>query len=109
MRRATARVVQAGIALALLASLVPLSVASAADDEASARPLHLMSVEGQQPPGPSAGAAPVVPPVHGVVRAPVPPVGHVPSSVRSAAPSSPSTGEGRGRSVRAGLGVDHGP
>jgi hypothetical protein len=75
MRRATARVVQAGIALALLASLVPLSVASAADDEASARPLHLMSVEAQQPPpGPAVGAAaPTAPPpfIYGFFRDPL--------------------------------------
>ncbi len=60
MRRATARAVLVGIALALLASLVPLSVASA-------------DVGAQQPSGPTAGAAPPAPPpfIYGFFRDPL--------------------------------------
>jgi hypothetical protein len=76
MRRATVRAVQVGIALALLATLVPLSAAHAADDDEAARPLRLLSAQAQQPPGPAVGvgvAAPGLPPpfIYGFFRDPL--------------------------------------
>jgi hypothetical protein len=65
MRRATVRAVQVGIALALLAGLLPLSSAAAADDDTPTRPMQLMSAQAQQPPGPAVGG--------GVAVAPGPP------------------------------------
>ncbi len=50
MKRATVRVAQAVLALALLLSALPLATIQASDDEASARPLQLLSAQAQQAP-----------------------------------------------------------
>ena len=84
-RRATARAVQVGLALALLVTLAPLSTALAADDGATARlaarqaalPASVLAAsEQQQPPGPAVGvtaAAPGAPPpfIYGFFRDPL--------------------------------------
>jgi hypothetical protein len=68
MRRATARSAQIGIALALLASVVPVSMASAADEEPTTTPsVRLLSAQAQQAPGPA-----VPPPfIYGFFRDPL--------------------------------------
>lgn len=55
MRRASIRIAQAGLALALLLASVPLGTAFADDDESSGRPLQLANVAAQGT-APAAGA-----------------------------------------------------